>query len=85
MKSLILCEGKTDAILLSYYMCHMYGWNPLSSKDRKKLKSLSIKADTPTQNADWCQRNNDYLLICSVGGNSNFGNSTVKCYFRKSL
>lgn len=52
MKSLILCEGKTDAILLSYYMCHMYGWNPLSSKDRKKLKSLSIKADTPTQNAD---------------------------------
>lgn len=74
MKSLILCEGKTDAILLSYYMCHMYGWNPLSSKDRKKLKSLSIKADTPTQNADWYQRNNDYLLICSVGGNSNFGN-----------
>ena len=26
MNSIILCEGRTDAILLSYYLCKVYGW-----------------------------------------------------------
>ena len=41
MKSLILCEGKTDAILLSYYMCHMY--EPTLFQRQKKIKILIYK------------------------------------------
>ena len=41
MNDLILCEGKTDAILLSYYLGRMRGWESV----RKGPKGLEIRAD----------------------------------------
>lgn len=35
MKSLILCEGKTDAILISYLLCKQWGWKWISSKNKR--------------------------------------------------
>lgn len=75
MNKLILCEGKADAILLSYYMGHMFGWEAIKSKERRKLlKGLDIQVTEANQNADWYRRGDDFLLICAAGGKDNFGN-----------
>lgn len=75
MNKLILCEGKTDAILLSYYMGRVFGWKPVKAKERKKLlKGLDVQVAESNQNADWYRKNDDFLLICAVGGKDNFEN-----------
>lgn len=68
MNKLILCEGKTDAILLSYYLEHTCGWSHC-----KAPAGLAIKADEKRgESAYWYQRNKEALLICGVGGKDNF-------------
>lgn len=70
MNSLMLCEGKTDAILLSYYMKNVFGWEPL----RKAPSFLNIQVErNRNQNVAWYKHGEDLLLIAAVGGNSNFG------------
>ena len=70
MNSLILCEGKTDAVLLSYYLEKTCGW-----MHRKALKSLDIKADERNnESANWYSKGEENLLICGVGGKDNFDN-----------
>ena len=69
MNKLILCEGKTDAILLSYYLESTCGWT-----HRNAPKSLAIKADeVKGESAYWYRKDNESLLICGVGGKDNFG------------
>ena len=69
MNKLILCEGKTDAILLSYYLEKTCGWS-----HRNAVKHLEIKADeTKNESAYWYKRSNENLLICGVGGKDSFG------------
>lgn len=68
MNKLILCEGETDAILLSYYLGKIEGWEYCS----KAPKGLSIKAMECNESVNWYKRNEDYLLICAVGGKDNF-------------
>lgn len=69
MNKLILCEGKTDAILLSYYLEHMRGWKYM----RKSPKGLDIRVEEPKgQSANWYQNDEDNLLICAVGSKNNF-------------
>jgi hypothetical protein len=68
MNKLILCEGKTDAILLSYYLESTCGWT-----HRNAPKSLAIKVDEiKGESAYWYAKNNESLLICGVGGKNNF-------------
>lgn len=68
MNRLILCEGKTDAVLLSYYLEKTCGW-----MHRKALKSLDIKADErKNESAYWYSKGEENLLICGVGGKDNF-------------
>lgn len=70
MSKLILCEGKTDAILLSYYLEQTCGW-----RHCKAPATLAIKADEKRgESAYWYQRNDECLLICGVGGKDNFCN-----------
>lgn len=68
MNRLILCEGKTDAILLSYYLGRVCGWTPC-----KPPKDLSIKAKAKNESVEWYSRDGEKLLICGVGGKDNFG------------
>ena len=69
MNKLILCEGKTDAILLSYYLEKTCGWT-----HRNAPKSLDIKADEiKGESAYWYRKADESLLICGVGGKDNFG------------
>lgn len=69
MSKLILCEGKTDAILISYYFERVCGWT-----HKNAPKNLWIKTDeSKGESACWYKKDNDSLLICGVGGKDNFG------------
>lgn len=69
MNKVILCEGETDAILLSYYLEKVTGWKYC----KKGPKNLDIKQENSNESVNWYKRDNDYLLICGVGGKNNFG------------
>jgi hypothetical protein len=70
MNKLILCEGETDAILLSYYLRKVAGWEFC----RKGPKNLEIRKRNGNESINWYRKEEDYLLICGVGGKDNFGN-----------
>ena len=70
MNKLILCEGKTDALLLSYYLGRMSGWKYA----RKGPKNFVISEDEVRgECCSWYKRDNDFLLISAVGSKDNFG------------
>lgn len=70
MNKLILCEGKTDAILLSYYLGKIADWKFV----KKGPSGLAIQQSNNNESISWYKKDNDYLLICGVGGKDNFGN-----------
>lgn len=63
-----MCEGATDAVLLSYYLGKVAGW-----KYCRAPKNLNIKVDNKNECVNWYSRGAEYLLICGVGGKDNFG------------
>ncbi len=67
MNRVILCEGKTDALLLSYYLGKVSGWKHTNPPD-----GLAIKARANNENVDWYKKGSEYLMICAVGGKDNF-------------
>ncbi len=68
MRTVLLCEGKTDAILISYLLCKTSGWCP--AKPEKGMRITVNEAKN--ESAYWYNRNDDSLLICGVGGKDNF-------------
>ena len=80
MNKVILCEGKTDAILLSYYLGKMYNWQPVRGKLPKELQSLDIRGKNKSQYTHWYKNGEDSLLICAVDGCNNFAN-----FYRENL
>ena len=77
MKSLILCEGETDAILLSYYLPRTCGWNFV----KKSPPGVNLKADrVHGESANWYRRGGDDLLICAVGSKDR-----VRCFFDEKI
>ena len=70
MNSIILCEGRTDAILLGYYLSKVYGWS-YSKKGPKDYVKIEVDQN---QEVNWYKKVNDYLLIFGVGGKDNFKN-----------
>lgn len=70
MNKLILCEGETDAVLLSYYLGKVAGWE----YSKKGPNGLAIRATEQNESVNWYRKNGDFLLICSVGGKDNYKN-----------
>ena len=68
MNNILLCEGATDAILLSYYLEAVFGWRYCTPD-----KSINISEDY-NETVNWYKKGNDKLVICSVGGKDRFGN-----------
>lgn len=68
MNNILLCEGATDAILLSYYLEAVFGWMYCTPD-----KSINISEDY-NETVNWYKKGNDKLVICSVGGKDRFGN-----------
>ena len=58
MNKIILCEGSTDAILLSYYLGKVAGWNFC----KKPPKDIAIKEDEFEQSINWYTRMREQLL-----------------------
>ena len=72
MNKLILCEGKTDAIFLSYYLEQVCGWTHRFPK-RDIPTGFRLEADTVKgESVEWYRKGDDFLLICGVGGKDNF-------------
>lgn len=70
MTRIILCEGKTDAILLSYYLGKVNGWT-----HNKRPSTFKIKlSETDNQFIGHYQKEGSELSICAVGGKDNFIN-----------
>ena len=69
MKSIILCEGKTDAILLSYYLGKVVEWN--FNKNLTKRVALPIK-NWQNEEVNVYTKGENELIIWAVGGQSNF-------------
>lgn len=68
MNRLILCEGKTDAILLGYYLMKTAGWKFTTTAPT----GLAIKAREQNENVAWYKKGDEMLVICAAGGKDNF-------------
>lgn len=71
MTRIILCEGETDLILISYYLEKTKGW--VYTGNPKGLKLNFIEQDNRAA-CNYRNDSDDELLICAVGGKDNFGN-----------
>ena len=62
MNKLILCEGATDAYLLSYYLEKVSGW----IYAKKGPYNLDIKPTNGTETANWYRKDGDFFayLCC---------------------
>ncbi len=68
MKRIILCEGKTDAILISYYLARKFNW--IYTKDQ----IVGLPADKDNETLNWYYRPDNpgsELAIWGVGGINN--------------
>lgn len=63
MKSIILCEGMTDCVLVQYFMRKVYGWDTEKTGERSQSKKL--KKLRTFQNVNFPDR---ILEIASSGG-----------------
>lgn len=70
MKSILLCEGKSDAILISYYLYKVKGWEFYRKKDKRKI-NIPVR-NTQNEEANWYRLGDDLLAIWGVGGKDNF-------------
>lgn len=77
MYKIIICEGKTDAILVSYYLEKVANWKHISKI--KRLPNLSLQLN---DELNWYHNGSSYLAIWSIGGNSNFSKAieTIEKY-----
>ena len=71
MTRIILCEGETDLILISYYLEKTKGW--IYTDNPKGLKLNFTEQDNKAA-CNYRNDGDDELLICAVGGKDNFGN-----------
>ncbi len=78
MKSILICEGKTDLYLLSYYLGKVHGWESTETPENrnryKSRKNPVLKKATKEQKQEWYVLNDDILALFSSDGNSQIEN-----------
>lgn len=73
MYAIILCEGETDAILISYYLINTLGYGYI-----KRLPNNMPKLDDLSKIVNWYKDvDGKYIAICPVGGSA-FQDSVIK-------
>lgn len=70
MRTLVMCEGKTDAVLMSYLLTNVSEWIPVRSRKFPHQISYEEKFG---EYIYWYKKDERYLMIASVGGKDNFG------------
>lgn len=68
-RSLILCEGKTDAIIIGYLLMKSYGWNYQRKLDKKIAETIKASKN---ESSEWYEKNGNYTAIVGVGGKDGF-------------
>ena len=71
MRSLILCEGFDDILILGYYLYKTKKWK-YNSKAKFSDKYSFPKLDRKRENIEIYERDNDMLGIWAVGGKNSF-------------
>jgi hypothetical protein len=74
MKRIIICEGKTDAILLSYFLIKKYGWQYEKKEDTRLKSDIGFQIDKDNEELNWyvhTGKPNQELAIWGVGGIDN--------------
>ena len=71
MQRIILCEGKTDAILASYMLGKLHRWTFNNSLTQSRKAHLPVEHDNETLN--WYSRGQENLVIWGVGGYTELG------------
>ena len=72
MNGLIMCEGKSDAVLLGYYLSKTSKWRSVKKSSSRKFTFNNLEKN---QYAHEFIRGNDVLSIFAVGGKDNFSNA----------
>lgn len=72
MNTIILCEGKTDAVLLSYYIDKVCGFEVVKGKVNKQL---TLGQNKGNEFFSWHEKDNDYVAIWGIGGKDCFKRS----------
>lgn len=67
--SLILCEGKSDAIIIGYLMIGYYSWQHKKAIHKNIFDTINVSKN---QSFEWYQNQSDYVAICGVGGKFEF-------------
>ncbi len=67
MKRIILCEGKTDAILISYFLEKCFGWSFSPSHTRKPPVELPV-TNPRNEELNWYQHTDKPELVIWGGG-----------------
>lgn len=82
MNSIILCEGESDQILLSYYLQNQYGWvyDKLSENKLKKINPSSSSESICSY-----KKNTHCLNIWAVGGKENFVKALNSILFNNKI
>lgn len=73
MNNIILCEGKTDGIILSYYLEKKYGWKHTNNKNLPQ-----IKYEKNNQKLAWYEKMENKTAIFGCGGKTNISNEIKK-------
>lgn len=76
MNSIILCEGRTDAVLVGKYLEANKQWK----YSRKDKQGLTLNKEDNNQIIDKYQRNEDWLYIWGVGGITRFKSPLQKIF-----
>lgn len=66
MTELVLVEGVSDVLLISYYLQNVYGWK------HEKSNVLGIIENDPYEHIENLAKENSQLILCGVGGNGKF-------------
>lgn len=78
--SLVLCEGKTDAVIIGYLLMGCYGWELAKKDNSKPPNAIAVSKEESFQ---WFRKDGNYAAVCGVGGKSSlvkFLNEKVKNY-----
>jgi hypothetical protein len=76
MNSIILCEGRTDAVLIGKYLEANKQWK----YSRKDKQGLALNKEDNNQIIDKYQRNEDWVYIWGVGGRTRFESPLQKIF-----
>lgn len=83
MNSVILCEGETDQILLSYYFNNRFSFE--YCKHQPAIAPKKLHSNNDTESVCCYKRDNDIVVIWAVGGHSELKSALKKILYQNRI